>query len=332
MIWREERVVVIGAGGYLGAPLVFRVAGLGATALGVDVWSTSPCWRCWHPHRPMIVGNVLGFGDIADVLEYLAPTVVFHLAGFSHIQPAQRDPLPAWDLNVRGTWNVMEACRRYQADTRRLKAVVVSSSNHIYGSLTATAGWRALTEAWRVEELPRPADVYGGSKFCADVIAQVYARSFGLPVIPLRHVNIYGPADPHATHIVTAAMLAAVAGTPFVVKGAGRATKGYLYLDDGLSAYLRCAELAAGGHRAPVNAGAPAISVLDLVRLVAEVSGGPEPVIAPDDTAHADQADYAEALDDDWLRARDWTPRPLREGLALTWEWYKAHGGMTWAQ
>src|SRR3990167_2068818 len=321
--WPTERVLITGAGGYLGAPLARRVRDVGAEVIGLDVGTTSPTWRVWGHQEPILWRSVLDASNIAMTVMDARPTVVYHLAGFSHIQPAQRDPVTAWDRNVRGTWNTLDACRVYQERTGALKAVVVSSSNHVYHSGSAP---------WTEHDMPKPRDIYGGAKLCADIVAQVYARSFGLPVIPLRHVNVYG-ASPHASHLVTAAVLAALEGRPFVVRGEGKATKGYLYLDDALDAYLRCAELAAEGleHGQPLNAGADPISVLDLVRLVSDLTGGPEPVIEPRDATHADQADYHEILSSARLATHGWQPKvSLRDGIRRTFPWYRKQGGMAW--
>src|SRR5262249_16831385 len=108
---------------------------------------------------------------------------VFHLAAQTIVGIANRNPISTFESNIRGTWVMLEACRR----SPMVKQIVVASSDKAYGSH---------------QQLPYSEDValqgrhpYDVSKSCADLIAQSYAKTFGLPVCVTRCGNLYGGGD-----------------------------------------------------------------------------------------------------------------------------------------
>ena len=115
--------------------------------------------------------------------------VVFHLAAQTLVGPAMADPAATFEANVRGTWNLLEACRQAE-----VPAVVVASSDKAYGPS---------------EELPyredmqlRPASPYEASKAAADAIALSYRPAYGLPVAVTRFANIYGGGDLNFSRLI----------------------------------------------------------------------------------------------------------------------------------
>ena len=153
--------------------------------------------------------------------------------------------------------------------------------------------------------------------------------------VTMWHANTYGPADPHASHIVTATILSLLRGEAPVIKSDGSPSKDYLYVDDTIAAYLALAEAVAKGHalQGAYNSG-PALpmSVRELVAAIIRVSGrAVEPDVLATDLS---QQGYREHLDSMALwHDANWSPRVLPEdGLARTWAWYREHQGMAWAR
>lgn len=323
--WRGTRVLITGGSGFVGAHLARRLVDLGAWVRGIDpAGDTSPCLRAHGLNKQFVVAHPGqgGLGSLGLRMFYEdsllePPDVIFHLAGVSHIAYAQQHPQEAWDTNVRTTWAILEACR----DLPELKAVVVASSNHTIGP---QATWPATEDAPLNQR-----DVYGASKICADVITQCYGQTLGVPTVALRHVNCYGPADPHASHLVTHCLLACLRGEAPVLRNRGTARKSYLHVSDVVDAYLILAEQGpAVAGRSFWAADAP-VSVWDVAAMAMRVAGiRGDPVVMETDL---DQVDYYESLDSTRLRALGWVPKiPLAEGLHQTLNWYREHDGMAW--
>jgi CDP-glucose 4,6-dehydratase len=233
------------------------------------------------------------------------------------IEGAAEDIASTFDINIRGTWTVLEACRRAGS----LQGIVCASSNHVYGSSRSM-----LTEDSPLSQL----DAYGASKACADIVARSFARNFGLPVVAARNVNSFGPGDFHASHIVTGSILSLLGGEAPVIRSDGRPTKAYLHARDTMEAYMLLAEHAkeAGvrGEAFNITPDSP-ISAFDLVRSIIKVSGRPDlsPVVLGSDRS---QQGYYEHLSGEKLKQRlGWTPRmTLEEGLLDAYRWYAEHG------
>jgi CDP-glucose 4,6-dehydratase len=317
--WRGRRVVVTGGGGFLGAWLARLLVDAGATVANFDL---AP-GVCLGVHGladrvRFVRGSVMDQDAVEQALRAHRADVCFHLAGQSMIEGAAAGPVAALDVNVRGTWLVLEACRRAGS----LRAIVCASSNHTYGP----QGTAPFTEDQPLNQL----DVYGASKACADILARAFAKNFDLPVVAARNVNSFGPGDPHTTHIVTGSILALLRGAAPVIRSDGSPVKAYLHARDTMTAYARLAEQAGRpGVRGEAFNITPAepIRVDDLVRRIVKVAGtsGVEPVIARTDLS---QKDFFEHLSDAKMRAViGWTPSySLDEGLADTYRWYAEHG------
>jgi CDP-glucose 4,6-dehydratase len=125
--------------------------------------------------------------------------VVFHLAAQTLVGPAMADPTQTFEVNVRGTWSLLEACRR--AD---VPAVIVASSDKAYGPSDELP----YRETMRLQ----PASPYEASKAAADAIALSYRPSYGLAVAVTRFANIYGGGDPNFSRLIPEAIAAVLDG------------------------------------------------------------------------------------------------------------------------
>ena len=130
---------------------------------------------------PMLLERALG--------EYEIETV-FHLAAQTIVGIANRNPLSTFESNIRGTWDLLEACRRSPS----VQSIVLASSDKAYGD-QAVLPYNEDTPL----QGQHPYDV---SKSCADLIAQSYAHTYGLPVAITRCGNFYGGGDLNWNRIV----------------------------------------------------------------------------------------------------------------------------------
>lgn len=330
--WHGRRTLITGISGFLGSHLAKALLERGAVVEGIDRVTDSPCLRVHGLQIPVFSRSVTNRDNIALQINHPHEggrySVIYHLAGLSHIAAAQQTPWEAINLNVMGTVNVLEACREYRDRGGELAAVVCSSSNHVY-----YGGTKGVPTPMREFDALLPTDLYGATKGAADLFVRAYAASFHLPVIALRHLNVYGPADPHASHIITGSILSLLRGEAPVIMSDGTPIKGYLYVEDGIAAYLRAAELAAEGACGAFNVGGPgqAVSVLALVRAIIAISG--RDVAAKIFGTDLSQSGYVELLDDANFRTYGWRPRfSLHEGLQHTFNWYEQKGGDAWVK
>ena len=293
--WEEKKVAITGGSGLIGTPMIRKLESMGAKVRNLDL----PTWD---------------ITNMQAMMDGLVCDICIHLAAMSHVEETRDNGLSAWEINVRGTWVVLEACLR-----KGVSAVVTASSNHVYG----------LQDSFPVPETAQlnQLDTYSVSKICMDYITRAYTHNYGLKTAVIRNTNCYGPEDPHSSHIIPGTILSLLEGRVPVIKSTGLVKKGYLYVDDVVDAYLLVAEnlFQYGKSGSPpggwvFNAGAPPISSQDLVRMIMSLLPvHTYPIIQENPT---DQHD--EQMDSSKLEALGWRPKySLKEGLAKTIEWFR---------
>lgn len=264
----------------------------------------------------VVRGTVTDQELIERVLGEYEIRTVFHLAAQTIVPVANRNPVSTFESNVKGTWTVLEACRRSPLATE----IIVASSDKAYGTqetLPYHEGARLHGRA--------PYDV---SKSCADLIAQSYAYSFGLPVCITRCANFFGGGDLNWSRLVPGAMRDLLAGRAPVIRSDGTPVRDYLYVEDGVAAYLRVAEVlmenrALAGRAFNFSLQRP-LTVLEMFSHVADAVGvSREPVVLGEATAEIP----AQYLDSSAARVElGWRPATgLEEGLLKTAAWYRRY-------
>jgi CDP-glucose 4,6-dehydratase len=241
---------------------------------------------------------------------------VFHLAAQTIVGVAKESPVETLEVNVRGAWNVFEACR--QQGVRR---VVFASSDKAYG---------ASSELPYREDFPlRAAYPYDASKAAADIVARSYAHAYGVPLAVTRFANIYGGGDLNFSRLIPETAVAVLDGRPPLIRSDGSPERDFLHVDDAVSAYLAIADaLDGGGAKGEAfNAGGERPrSVREVVDLIAEAAGtGVKPEYlgsgAPDGEIDRQCVDSAKLRD-----LTGWQPEvDLVVGLGRTLGWYRAH-------
>ena len=323
--WKGRRVLVTGHAGFVGANLMAELLDRGALPMGYDHVLYSASLKALGADCPRVAGDVMDLSLLMRTMHDFRPEVIYHLAGQGHIKDSQEAPFAAFHLNAMGTVAVLEAVRREAPHA----VVVCASSNHAY---IGGCDFAPYVTARIFEKAPLAAtDVYGSSKIMADVAVRCYRESYDLRAAAVRHVNAYGPADPHASHLVTGAILSCLEGKRPVLRSDGSAVKGYLHVADVVSAYLAVAERIDDLLEHAVNVAVPACeaSALEVAREVMRAAGmDGEPEVLGEDLS---QSGYMERLDDGLIQSLGWVPRfGLRTGIAAAYEWYKAHGAMAW--
>lgn len=241
---------------------------------------------------------------------------VFHLAAQTIVGTAARSPAETFDVNVRGTWTLLEACREHG-----VARVVVASSDKAYGAHEALP--------YR-EDLPlRPTAPYEASKAAADLISRSYWHSYELPVAVTRLANVYGGGDLNFSRLIPETVGAVLDGRAPVLRSDGSPQRDYLYVEDAVRAYLAVAGAVESGEGRgeAFNAGGDRPhAVREVVELIAHLSGsGVEADIRG--TGNPEGEIDRQYVDSTKLRElTGWRPEvPLEDGLRRTIEWYRHH-------
>jgi CDP-glucose 4,6-dehydratase len=286
--------------------------------------------RDWDPQSDLLrSGDVQACTVVSGRLETYADCeralcdhevdTVFHLGAQTIVGTALRAPLATFEVNIRGTYHLLEACRLHQDLVQR---IVVASSDKAYGEV-ATLPY--------TEDMPangrHPYDV---SKSCADLLAMTYAETFGLPVAVARCGNIYGGGDLNWSRVVPGTLKAAFEGKAPVLRSDGTLIRDYLYVEDVVNAYL-----ALGGtcDRPGIRGEAfnfspeSRLSVLEITRATLAAAGRPDLQPEIQNTARAEIHD--QYLDSSKARERlGWAPSwNLEAGLKATARWYRDYLG-----
>ena len=312
--------LVTGAQGFLGSWLVERLLDEGARVVAPrrDVPALSRFRLERLDERcDLVEADVLDEAALARVVNEYGPQLVFHLAAQTIVRTANRSPLATFETNVRGTWNLLEACRSL-GERGPVRAVVVASSDKAYGAHDDLP--------YREDHSLQPKYPYDVSKACADLVARSYAHTYGLPVAVTRLANIYGPGDFNLSRVVPDTARALVRGERPVVRSDGTPQRDFIHVADAVDAYLAVADSLVRpeycGRAWNAGAGEP-VAVIEVVERLIAASGRD---LAPDVRGSGSPAGE---IDRQWLgsaairRELGWQPvRELGEGLEETYAWY----------
>ena len=316
--WKGRRVFVTGATGVVGAWLVKDLLAQGAhvVALVFDADPQSELYRSGDIHRVNVVNGALeDLATLERAVNAHEVDTVFHLGAQAIVGVAHRSPLPTFEANVRGTWNLLEACRRHRDLVER---VVIASSDKAYGTQ------RTLPYT---EDMPLAGQhPYEVSKSAADLIAQSYYHTYGVPVGIARCGNVFGGGDLNWSRIVPHAIRAFLQGARPVIRSDGNYVRDYFYVKDCVRAYLRLAERLADpsvrGEAFNFSNEAP-MAVLELVGVIQKLMDAGH--LEPDVRDVADGEIHSQYLSA--ARAREqlgWKPEfDLETGLHETIAWYR---------
>jgi CDP-glucose 4,6-dehydratase len=240
---------------------------------------------------------------------------VFHLAAQTIVGVARESPLETFEVNVRGAWNVFEACRAHGVGR-----VVFASSDKAYGS---------SPELPYREDFPlRGIYPYDASKAAADTIARSYATAYGLPLAVTRFANVYGGGDLNFSRLIPETVVAAIEGRAPIIRSDGSPERDFLHVTDAVSAYLAIeSTLNDGVAGEAFNAGGERPhSVREVVESIVAAAGTG---VAPDfqGVGNPDGEIDRQLVDSTKLRElTGWRPRvELEDGLRHTLEWYREH-------
>ncbi|GAB4485708.1 MAG: GDP-mannose 4,6-dehydratase [Thermodesulfovibrionales bacterium] len=315
--WLNKSVFVTGVTGLLGSWLAGELVDRGAHVVSL-VRDAVPRARVYHDGIASSITMVHGQLEDSSLLERTLNEYevesVFHLAAQTIVPIANANPLSTFESNIKGTWTLLEACRR----TPRIRTIVVASSDKAYGEQKNLP----YTEHMALEG-SHPYDV---SKSCADLISRMYGRHYGLPVCVTRCGNLFGGGDLNFNRIVPGTIRSVLLGERPVIRSNGRFIRDYFYVRDAATAYLVLAEKMEHqdmtGQAFNFGNDTP-VSVLQIAGEILTLMGRSdlEPVVLNQASGEIPEQYLSSAKAREML---GWRPSyTLSAGLAETIEWYR---------
>ncbi len=315
--WPRRRVLVTGAGGFIGSHVVELLVRLGAAVRGfVRYNSRNDYGRLEACDRELLDQVEIFTGDLVNPEAVLGGVAgcdtVIHLGALIPIPYSYRHAREFVGANVSGTLNILETARRH--DVRR---VVHVSTSEVYGSAQTVP----MSEAHRLHAQ----SPYAATKIAADQLALSYWRSFETPVVIARPFNTFGPRQSARAVIPTIVTQALMGDT--IALGATSPTRDFLYVEDTAAGLVRAAE-APDVEGEVFNFGTGReISIDEVVQRVLALLGRSGSVVEDPDRMRPRESEV-DRLVADWSKAADllgWQPVvDFDDGLRATVEWMRA--------
>lgn len=316
MTWEGKRVLVTGAGGFIGSHLTERLTGLGARTRALVHYNALGSWG-WldesdaRDNVEVVAGDVCDRDSVRRAMQDVQ--VVFHLAALIAIPYSYHAPVSYVRTNVEGTLNVLLAAR--ELGTER---VVHTSTSEVYG----TAQKVPIDETHPLQgQSP-----YSASKIGADKMAEAFHLSFGLPVVTVRPFNTFGPRQ-SARAVIPTIVTQCLTGET-VRLGSLHPKRDLNYVANTVEGFLLAGATAAAIGKV-INLGSgQEISVGELVQVIARLMGK-SVAVENDPARHRPEGSEVEHLVADNTLAKavlGWEPTvDLEKGLQHTIDWIQRH-------
>lgn len=312
-----KKVLVTGAGGFIGSHLTERLVETGASVTAFIRYNSRNNWGWLEESEHLkevrvITGDIRDYDSVKNAMK--GTDVVFHLAALIGIPYSYESPVAYIKTNIEGTYNVLQAARELN-----LQKVVSTSTSEVYG----TAQFVPISEAHPIN----PQSPYAATKAGADSLALSYYRSFDLPVAVIRPFNTYGPRQ--SARAVIPTIISQIAGGSRKIKlGALAPTRDLTYVKDTADGFIAVAksdrtvgEVTNVGSNFEISIGDLAALIARLMNCEIEIENQQErqrPEKSEVERLWADTRKAGEVMD--WSGVYS-----LEEGLKETINWIKQH-------
>lgn len=312
MNWKERKVLVTGAGGFIGSHLTERLVELGADVKAFVHYNAQGRWGWLEDSNIRSEIEVIA-GDICDrdsVYNAVNGTeVVFHLAALIGIPYSYDAPVSYMRTNIEGTLNVLQAARKLN-----IERVVQTSTSEVYG----TARCVPISE----EHPLQGQSPYSATKIAADKITEAFHLSFDLPVSTIRPFNTFGPRQ--SSRAVIPTIITQILTQSNVHLGNLESTRDFNFVSDTVEGFIKIAEsLDAIGEVINIGSGTE-ISIGNLVSTIMKIAGREIPIISDKKRLRPEKSEVDRLCADNTKAKKilGWQPKyKLTEGLIKTIEW-----------
>jgi len=319
--WKEKKVLVTGAGGFIGSHLAERLCTLGAHVRAFVRYNSRNDWG-WLEKIPVRLKKRIEIftGDIRDqqlCFEAVKDCkYVFHLASLIAIPYSYRTPESYVDTNVKGTLNIMKACLEYG-----VKKVVHTSTSEVYG----TAKYVPIDEKHPLHgQSP-----YSASKIGADKVAESYYCSFDLPVATIRPFNTFGPRQ--SARAVIPTIITQMLNSNKLKLGSLTPVRDLTYVSDTIEGFVKIAE-SERTFGEVINIGrGEGVSIGELVKIIKKILKKDIEIITDRKRVRPNKSEVRKLICDNRKvkRLTDWKVSvSLEDGLKETVKWIASNMNM----
>ena len=311
MVLTGKNIFVTGGTGFIGSHLVERLVSQGANVI-VPYQSLDP--KSYFKIQNLDTKVILTVCDLKNFKRVLAIVCryeidyIFHLGAVAIVTTTYHNPLEAFETNILGTVNVLEAARQYA----KISGILVTSSDKAYGKIPRAS-----------EKNPVGGDhPYETSKAAADLVARSYHRTYKLPVVVTRFGNVYGEGDLHFNRLVPGICEALVNNKTLDVRSNGKYVRDYLYVEDVVDGYLFLLSKIDSIKGEAFNFSSnDNLSVLDVIKTAEKSLGQKIKYVIKNNEKN--EIPY-QHLDDSKIRKLGWISKhSLKTSLPSVLEWYK---------
>ncbi len=320
MNWQNRKVLVTGAGGFIGSHLTDALLSSGADVTAFVHYNARNDWGMLEGRYDEKTPNLrIVAGDVSDALfvkkAMEGQDVVFHLAALIGIPYSYSAPESYVNTNIKGTLNVMQAC--LDAEVKR---VVHTSTSEVYG----TAQYTPIDEKHPLQgQSP-----YSASKIGADKIAESFYCSFGLPVTTIRPFNTYGPRQ-SARAVIPTIITQALAGKT-VRLGSLTPVRDLTYVTDTVQGFLKFAKSRKTIGKTVNTGSGKGVTIRELADMIITQVNPKARIVTDDKRVRPEKSEVMKLVCDNRLALNlaGWEPKvSLKEGISMTVDWMKDHAG-----
>jgi CDP-glucose 4,6-dehydratase len=318
MNWEGKNVLITGGSGFVGSNLTNTLVENGANVI-VLLKSGIPDVVLNYLNvvpklKAVVAGDITKFDSTKKIFSDYEIDTCFHLAAQPIVGIANQSPIPTFETNIIGTWNILEIARTLES----MERVVVASSDKCYGDPIKLP----ITE----DHCLLASYPYDASKACADILTRVYYKTYGMGVGVTRCCNIYGGGDLNFSRIFPDSVKSVIINKNPVIRSDGTPIRDYIYITDVVSAYMTLAEnldrKEIKGEAFNFGSNSP-ITVLDLVKKIIQVSGKDlQPEVLGKNKPKAEiDAQYLSS--EKAKKMLNWSPKvKIEDGIKGTINWY----------
>jgi NAD dependent epimerase/dehydratase len=313
----NKRILVTGADGFIGSHLVETLLDEGCNVKAFTYYNSFNSWG-WLDTFPreklknveVITGDIRDPNGVRTAVKDV--DIIFHLAALIAIPFSYHSPDSYIETNIRGTLNLLQACRDYN-----IERVVVTSTSEVYG----TAQYVPIDEKHPLQgQSP-----YSASKIGSDKITESFFCSFGTPVVIARPFNTYGPRQ-SARAVIPTIITQLLNGNKNILLGSIHPTRDFSYVGDVCKGLINLSKFdEAIGREVNIGSGTE-ISISSLAKLLMELTGAEVEISSEGIRKRPDKSEVERLVCDNRLikEITGWKPETtLREGLLNTIEWFK---------
>jgi len=315
----NKKVLVTGAGGFIGSHLVEAVVRKGCKVRAFVHYNSFNSWG-WMDYLNQakdIKNHIEIFsGDVRDpygVKKAMRDIdIVFHLAALIGIPYSYNSPESYVDTNIKGTLNILQAGRELE-----IQKIIHTSTSEVYG----TAQFTPITE----EHPINPQSPYSATKAAADFVALSFYRSFNTPATVIRPFNTYGPRQ-SARAIIPTIISQIISKETKVRLGDVYPKRDFIYIKDTVQGFIDAAESDKSVGKVIHIGSSSEISISELANLIAKLMDSKIEIEVTDERKRPKKSQVERLLADNG-RARElmgWSPKyKLEDGIAETIEWFR---------